>query len=173
MLTTLTVLLSLSPPDSLAPPYEFDPVTAEVSEVEHGGLEVLAFDAEGRMDGAMLAMPLDGYIQIDGSFGDGYVSFEMVVNEDGASIRNVEMDLDENVAEHRLSTMLGFASVLDGPEQPTTKRGCMLRFGAIATLCAAAIAVPPIAGGAAVACTGALLHTYCECLPLLGYDPCN
>ena len=168
-----TILLSLSPPAGVAPPYEFDPVTAEVTEDEDGALEVLAFDTDGRMDGAMLATPLNDHIRIDASFADGYVSFELVLLENGAGLRNVEMDLDEQVAEERVSVMLRFASVAEGAEQPITRRRCMIKFATIAALCAGAAAVPALRAGAVLPCVGSLIDTYCDCLPLLGYDPCN
>lgn len=162
-------------PHDLAPPYVFDPVTAEVSMVEDNGeLEVVVFDADGRMDGVLLATPLDDHIRIDASFPDGYVSFELVVLEDNVGLRNVDMGLDQHDAEYRISTMLAFAAPFDpGQGDPITRRGCMVRFATISALCAAAIAVPPVWSAAVVGCTTALIHTYCECLPLLGYDPCN
>jgi hypothetical protein len=141
---------------------------------EDGTLEVLAFDADGWMDGAMLATPNVDHIRIDASFGDGHVSFEIVLLDERMSMRAVEMDLPAHVAEERLSTMLGFAAdaTEHGPAEPITRRRCMVKFATIAVVCGGA-AVLSLGAGAVVGCAWWLVDTYCDCLPLLGYDPCN
>jgi hypothetical protein len=170
----LALVVSFSAPNGIAAPYEFNPVTAEVSVEDGGTLEVLAFDADGLMDGAMLATPNVDYIRVDASFGDGYVSFELALLDEGMTMRAVEMDLPAHVAEERLSTMLGFAAdaTENGSEEPITKRRCMVKFATIAAICGGA-AVLSLGGGAVVGCAWWLVDTYCDCLPLLGYDPCN
>jgi hypothetical protein len=172
---SILVLYGLfSSPNGFAAPYEFNPLTAEVSVDDDGTLEILAFDADGMMDGAMLATPNVDHIQIDVSFGDGYVSFEFVILEDGVTMRAVEMDLPTHVAEERVNTMLGFAADAseEGAEGLISKRRCMVKFATIAAVCGGAAALG--AGAAAIIpCAGGLIDSLCDCLPLLGYDPCN
>jgi hypothetical protein len=66
MPTAFSLFLSFAAP-GIAPSYVFDPVTAEVNMDDDGTLEVIAFDADGKMDGALLASPLDDHIRIDAS----------------------------------------------------------------------------------------------------------
>lgn len=168
---TLTLFLALSP-DGVAAPYEFDPVTSEVSVDDDGTIEVLAFDDDGLMDGAMLITPLPDHIRFDASFGDGDVSFKLVVAGDELTVQLLHMGLPAHIAEARINMMLEFADVADdgGPEF-ITKRRCMIRFGTIAAVCAGAAALG--IGGAIVPCSFYAVDTFCDCLPLLGYDPCN
>jgi hypothetical protein len=98
-----------------------------------------------------------------------------VVSGNGASLRNIDMDLSPQVAEHRISAMFAFAATqYDDPDlPPISRRGCMIRFGGITAVCAAALPFPNLWPPAVAGCTTALIKTYCECLPLLGFDPCN
>jgi hypothetical protein len=167
----LAVILALAP-NGVAPPDEFDPVTSEVSVDDYGSLEVLVFDADGFMDGAMLITPLPDHIRFDASFGDGDVSFKLVLFGDKAAVQLLDMGLPVHVAEARVNTMLEFADgAEDDGSQHITKRRCMIKFGTIAAVCAGAAALG--VGGAVVPCAFYLVDSLCECLPLLGYDPCN
>lgn len=72
--TLTTILYSLNPPDSfLAAADDFDPVNAEVSIDADHTLEILVFDDDGRLDGALLitADPATG-VRMEASFADGY-----------------------------------------------------------------------------------------------------
>lgn len=73
--TTLTTILQfLNQPDTfLATADAFDPVSAEVSIDADHTLEILVFDDDGRMDGALLisADPAAG-VRLEASFADGY-----------------------------------------------------------------------------------------------------
>jgi hypothetical protein len=168
----LALFMSFSPPNGFAAPYEFDPVTAEVSLDDAGTLEVLVFDAHGLLDGAMLASPMPDRVRFDASFGDGDVSFELVMLADGeAAIRSVELHLPAHIAEARINTMLGFADASDVGFGQITHRRCMIQFAGIAAVCATSAALS--LGGAVPVCLFSLGSTFCECLPLMGYDPCN
>lgn len=124
------------------------------------------------MDGAMLITPLPDHIRFDASFGDGDVSFKLVLFGDKAAVQLLDMGLPVHVAEARVNTMLEFADVAeDDGSQHITKRRCMIKFGTIAAVCAGAAALG--VGGAVVPCAFYLVDSLCECLPLLGYDPCN
>jgi hypothetical protein len=167
----LALIFALAP-NGVAPPYEFDPVTSEVSVDDDGTLEVLVFDDDGFMDGAMLITPLPDHIRFDASFGDGDVSFKLLIFGDEAAVQLLGMGLPAHVAEARVNTMLEFADVAeDDGLQHISKRRCMIKFGTIAAVCAGAAALG--VGGAVVPCAFYLVDTWCECLPLLGYDPCN
>ena len=69
----LTLTLATSPTAVASPTQPFDPVSTEVSQDDDGTIEVIAFDADGSMVGAML-VSADAGPRLDASFADGYAS---------------------------------------------------------------------------------------------------
>jgi hypothetical protein len=172
MLTTsLLAVLIAAPPDTITRPLDpFDPASAEVTVDDDGTLEILVFDDEGAMIGALLATPTTDHVQIDASFADGYASFALVLDPVTLPMQAYRSDLPVETAGERVNTMLAF---VDEPS-PTmeSKRSCIMKLAITAAICGAGAAFPPATVHIIVGCLGNAVGALCECAPYLPVKIC-
>jgi hypothetical protein len=159
MFTSTALVFALLAP-SLAPT-ERHAITVDE---EKGTLEILAFDGEGEMVGALLAQPSVDRIRIDASFPDGHASFELVLDPT-LPPQPLDTDLEPNVAVRRVSDLLAFI-LTAGPIEGASRRECMWIFAGLAGSCGLAATFTPtgVAGVlAAWGCLSGLGAAACSC----------
>lgn len=169
MLTAALLALPLGSPP-VAPPHvnepelPFDPVSAEVTVDDDGTMEILAFDRDGEIVGAMLTTPTEEHVQIDASFPDGYVSIVLVLAEQDPSMplpQNLWTDLDPELVTARVTTMFEFVSPPRHGERG--KRQCMFLLASTAAYCGVAAAFPPAGAIVVTGCFLQFANSLCAC----------
>lgn len=151
----------------------FAPVRAEVTADEEG-VEILTFDEQGELVGALVATPNDDHIRIEADFSDGYASIALTLDllEEPAKI--LGSDLDAAVVEARVAEMFAFVAAPEAPSAAAPGKGqCMWMFASLAGACGTAALIPPAApAGPLWGCIAGLGTALCACGEYLPIEIC-
>jgi len=181
VLTSILLVMTLgsppgSPPEIAQPIEAFDPVRAEITVDDDGTLEILAYDAEDALVGALLASPSDAHVQIDASFPDGYASIGLVLvapDPSGLPEQNLDTDLEPDLVAARISTLFGFvAPPPSGVIGQATRKQCMYIFAGVAGACGLAATLTPLSVFAAWGCVSGFASALCSCADYLPFNVC-
>ncbi|MFO7565797.1 MAG: hypothetical protein R6X02_24350 [Enhygromyxa sp.] len=187
MLSAICFTLTLGSPPIIEPPNPadtFDPVHGEVT-VDDSGMEILVYDDNRKLVGAMVMAPTPSHVQIDASFVDGYVSVGLLLlgpDEIAAPFRlepNLLTDLSPDEAAARIETMLSFVDPMltdidipGGSRQAgPSRRQCMWIFAGAALMCGVS-AVTPGNIAAAAGCLIMVHNGICACSDYIPIKVC-
>jgi hypothetical protein len=171
--TTLAILLQLqTPPPDVPHPQPFAPVRAEVAMDEHA-IEILTYDEQGELIGALVATPNDDHIRIDADFDDGYASIALDLGPVQEPVANLQSNLEPDVVAARVSEMFGFVAPpgpvpIAGP----SKKHCMWIFAGVAGACGLGALFPPASIHLVWGCFAGVGGAMCACGKYLPIDIC-
>jgi hypothetical protein len=142
--------------------------------VDEEGVEILTYDEQGELVGALVATPMDDHIRIDADFDDGYASVALTLGSAEEPAEILQSDLDPAVIEARVAKMFSFVAPPEDSATAAPSRGqCMWLFAGVAGACGTAALIPPAApAGPLWGCMAGLGTALCACADYLPIKIC-
>jgi hypothetical protein len=139
-------------------------------------LEILTYDEQGELIGALVATPHEDHIRIEADFDDGYASIALSLGPVEESVENLQSDLDSAVVATRVSEV--FALVSDtvalpepGPLATPSRKQCMMAFAVVVGTCGIA-ALNPANIFIGWGCVSGFAKSMCDCGEYLPINIC-